>query len=496
MYIRYSLDQITEIFPQANFGWLESPAFSQFAATLRSAGIEFRLVGGCVRDSLLGDLQGGLQGNLQGNLQNYDIDIATPVPPEIIAKTLRTNKLPCATYGIKHGTVTTWSAEKQDEKQYVFEITTLRRDVKTDGRHAEVAFTNQWQDDAARRDFTFNALMLDSESRVIHDYYHGIKDLQNSVVRFIGDPQARIKEDFLRILRYFRFGVYYGEKNTQNKEIYQENYTAIAANVENLSILSRERVWQEFAKILNHPRPLEVLQVMHELGVLDFCVKNPALDDLKQWLGIQTELQKKSQDNPIINELVSIVTTNRVGINLVLIMSEVLKEKYNNEEHNKEEPNTELLSKIKAQLPLTKKIMKHIELISKHINVWDKNALRDNIILLLAERYKDDNVLIMMIWLLAYKSQLKEETIIYWWRAYQDLRERFPVTHDDLRKLNFIEDKNLSQAMKFLKQRWLNKYYVENQAENVEVTDSQAISQAISQVMKEILLKSLEDYKQ
>ena len=146
--------------------------------------------------------------------------------------------------GLEHGTVTAVSGHRG------FEVTTLRRDVETDGRRARVAFTEDWREDAARRDFTMNALSMTPDGAV-HDYFHGIADLRHGRVRFVGDPATRIAEDYLRILRFFRFHARYGVGAPDEAAT-----AAIAAGVPGLAQLSAERVWSEMKRILATPDPL------------------------------------------------------------------------------------------------------------------------------------------------------------------------------------------------------------------------------------------------
>jgi poly(A) polymerase/tRNA nucleotidyltransferase (CCA-adding enzyme) len=158
--------------------------------------------------------------------------------------------------GVEHGTVTAVT-ESQG-----FEITTLRRDVATDGRHAVVAFTSDWRADAARRDFTINAMSMTRTGEVF-DYFGGISDLRAGLVRFVGDPATRIAEDYLRILRYFRFFARYGRGNADPAAL-----AAIRAGVSGLSRLSVERIWSELVRILATPDPRAAVALMAELGVL------------------------------------------------------------------------------------------------------------------------------------------------------------------------------------------------------------------------------------
>ena len=163
--------------------------------------------------------------------------------------------------GLDHGTVTAVAGGRG------FEITTLRRDVETDGRHAVVAFTDDWRADAARRDFTINALSMTRDGAVF-DYFGGIADLRAGRVRFVGDPATRIAEDYLRILRFFRFFARYATGPADPAAL-----AAIRAGVPGLATLSVERVWSELARILSAPDPRTAVSLMAELGVLARCCR-------------------------------------------------------------------------------------------------------------------------------------------------------------------------------------------------------------------------------
>lgn len=204
---------------------------------------EARVVGGAVRDTLAG-------------LPLADIDLASPLPPETVATRLATAGVRAIPTGIDHGTVTALIDE------HPFEITTLRRDVETDGRHATVAFTDNWATDAARRDFTINAMSMDRHG-AIHDYFGGRDDLAAGRVRFVGAAGQRIAEDYLRILRFFRFLARYGRGAPDAEAI-----AAIVAHRAGLSRLSAERVWQELKRILAATDPAATIGLMRETGVL------------------------------------------------------------------------------------------------------------------------------------------------------------------------------------------------------------------------------------
>jgi poly(A) polymerase len=219
--------------------FLAEPALAAVLAALPEA----RLVGGCVRDALAG-------------LPVADIDLATPRRPEAVAAALRAAGLKASPTGIAHGTITAISAHRG------FEVTTLRRDVATDGRRAVVAYTEDWREDAARRDFTINAMFMTREGEVF-DYFGGVADLRAGRVRFVGDPATRIAEDYLRILRFFRFWARYGRGEPDAAAV-----AAIAAAVPGLARLSAERVWSELKRILAAPDPRAAVDLMARLGVL------------------------------------------------------------------------------------------------------------------------------------------------------------------------------------------------------------------------------------
>lgn len=203
-----------------------------------------RYVGGAVRDTLLG-------------LAVKDIDLATPLDPnEVMARVRKAGFQPVPT-GIEHGTITAVLPDGP------VEITTLRHDVSTDGRRATVAFATEWQDDAARRDFTINALYADPQTREVFDYFGGRADLDARRLRFIGDPRQRIREDHLRILRYFRFQARFGSQPAD-----PEAEAACADLAATLKGLSRERVGMEMMNLLGLPDPAPTVARMAELGVL------------------------------------------------------------------------------------------------------------------------------------------------------------------------------------------------------------------------------------
>ncbi len=222
---------------------LGSIASDTALARLWAALPEARLVGGVVRDLLVG-------------AKIADIDLATPDAPDIMASKLAAAGIKSVPTGLAHGTLTAVVMARG------FEITSLRRDVATDGRHAVVAFTDDWREDAARRDFTCNAMSIDHDG-VLHDFFNGEADLRAGRVRFVGDPAARLAEDYLRLLRYFRFQARFGLVPPDGA-----TRKALIDAVPGLGRLSVERVWHELKRILAIPDPRAAIALMADLGVL------------------------------------------------------------------------------------------------------------------------------------------------------------------------------------------------------------------------------------
>lgn len=219
--------------------WRHRPGLDALCAALGADEGASRFVGGSVRDSLLG-------------IAVNDIDIATRFVPDEVIRRLRAAAIRSVPTGIAHGTVTAVLADGP------VEVTTLRRDVSTDGRHATVAFTEEWQADAARRDFTINALYADPASGEVFDYFGGLADLAAARIRFIGDPFARIAEDHLRILRFFRFLARFGDEPDA------DGLAACTARANDLMALSRERIADELLKLLVARRAAPIVALMLE----------------------------------------------------------------------------------------------------------------------------------------------------------------------------------------------------------------------------------------
>lgn len=232
---------VGQLSPQA---WMQAAETQAVIAALTAEGADVRFAGGCVRDSILGR-------------PVNDIDIATPDTPERVIALLEQAGIRAIPTGISHGTITAVVGKAH------FEITTLRRDLEHDGRHAQVEFTDDWAADAARRDLTINALFARPDG-MIYDPFEGLADLGAGRIRFVGNPYQRIEEDVLRLLRYFRFNAYYGRPPADVGA-----RMACRALAHRLSELSGERVCGELFKLLLAPLPSETLLVMRGERILD-----------------------------------------------------------------------------------------------------------------------------------------------------------------------------------------------------------------------------------
>ena len=250
--------------------WMTEGPAADVMRALTAEGNAARFVGGCVRDALVGR-----------NIR--DIDIATPLSPQRVIELLHKAGLKAVPTGIDHGTVTA-VADKTG-----VEVTTLRRDVETDGRHAKVEFTDDWQADAARRDLTINALSADATGKV-HDYFGGLDDLAAGRVRFVGDPKQRIVEDYLRLLRFFRFHADYARGALDEAAV-----AAAKALAPNLKSLSGERLRQETLRLLTARRGPDVWGEMLGLGIVQHYLPWATSLDRLRWVA---ELEQSHRLTP------------------------------------------------------------------------------------------------------------------------------------------------------------------------------------------------------
>ncbi len=263
----------------ASQDWMTAAETKAVIAALTRKGAIVRFVGGCVRDAILGR-------------KVKDIDIATHDPPETVIKLLEAARIKAVPTGIEHGTVTAVVDRAH------FEITTLREDVETYGRHAKVAFTDDWKADAARRDFTFNAIFCGPDG-TLYDPFGGIADLHAGRVRFVGDPETRIKEDVLRLLRFFRFHAHYGKGDPD-----QAALSACRKLAHFLPTLSGERVAGEILRLLSAADPASVFDLMQTDGVLSHVL--PEAEHIRK-LAVLAAIENELGENDPLLRLASVL---------------------------------------------------------------------------------------------------------------------------------------------------------------------------------------------
>lgn len=266
-------------------GWRDDADLQNLCALL-GGGAEARVVGGAVRDHLLG-------------IAVKDVDIATIHPPETVLERLKGAGVRAIPTGIAHGTVTAILPHGP------VEITTLRRDVSTDGRRATVAFASDWREDAARRDFTMNALYADPMTGRLHDYFGGRADLAINRVRFIGDAVRRIEEDHLRILRYFRFLARFGVADAAT-----DDYAACVSKASTLTALSRERVADELMKLLSTAYPEPALRLMIEGGIFAPIIPEITLESLRRMAALVAREAEMQQSPDGLLRFIALIPPN------------------------------------------------------------------------------------------------------------------------------------------------------------------------------------------
>jgi len=227
--------------------FIPNKQFKKVFRAIEKHGGVLRFVGGAVRDALAG-------------VEGYDYDLATDLSPDELMEACNDEGIKTFPIGIKFGTLGVLVDNK------LIEITSLRKDIKTDGRHAEVEFTDDWIEDASRRDLTINAVYADEKGNVF-DYFNGIEDLKNGVIRFIGNPEQRVEEDYLRILRFFRFYSQFGKTPIDEKAL-----NACIKNKDNLKTLSIERIRDELIKLAKTKNFAKTLKIMFDNGILDYVL--------------------------------------------------------------------------------------------------------------------------------------------------------------------------------------------------------------------------------
>tara|TARA_Y100000590_G_scaffold446268_1_gene579719 strand:+ start:24 stop:1322 length:1299 start_codon:yes stop_codon:yes gene_type:complete len=368
--------------------------------------IAVRFVGGCVRKVICGE-----------NID--DIDLATSLEPDEVKKRLHREDIKVVDTGISHGTVTAVLNKKK------FEITTLRKDVSTDGRHANVEFTSNWEEDALRRDFTINAIYADIEGRIF-DPLNGISDLQNGIIKFVGSSEERIQEDYLRILRYFRFFAQYSKTDFDQNII-----RSIKKYINGINKISNERIFDELKKILtlknvyslfSHNIPQEIF--------LNIFPQFKYFDRLKIVDGLDSQLRDKYDNYLILATLILDETNNYEYFCHKYKISNSIKNRFKNISINFEN--------LKKKKYLTE------ENIKKLIYLSNKDYVRDLLLFSVCSNLKIKNLNIKK--LIDYVNVCKIP--------------KFPISGDYLKKYGYETGEVLGKKLKSLEEKWIENNFI------------------------------------
>ena len=366
-----------------------------------------RFVGGCVRKALCGE-----------NID--DIDLATSLEPNEVKKRLTEKNIKVIDTGITHGTITAILNKKK------FEITTLRKDVSTDGRHANVEFSLNWEEDASRRDFTINAIYADIEGRIF-DPLNGKSDLQNGKIKFIGSPEERIQEDYLRILRYFRFFTQYSKEDYDEKTI-----RAIKRYINGLNKISNERIFDELKKILALRNVHNLFS--HKISKEIFINIFPQLKYYERLkiINDQSKELREKYDNDLIMALLIVDESNNYEYFCHKYKtSNNIKNRFRNISINFEN--------LKSKKFYTEKNIKKLIYLLKN-----KNDVRD---LLLFSLFINSKTEILDIEkLMDYLNTCKIP--------------KFPISGDYLKKYGYKTGQSLGQKLKSLEEQWVENNFV------------------------------------
>jgi len=377
-------------------------------ASLNETGEEdkVRFVGGCVRKSISGE-----------NID--DIDLATILEPNEVKIRLNKKNIKVIDTGISHGTVTAIINKKK------FEITTLRKDLSTDGRHAKVTFTSDWKEDALRRDFTINAIYADIQGRIF-DPLNGISDLQNGVVKFIGTPDERIQEDYLRILRYFRFFTQYSKTDHNEKVIH-----SIKKYINGLNKVSNERIFHELNKIILLKDLLSLFsnRISNEI-IVNIFPQLKYYERLKIFETLNQKLKSKYDNNLILALFILDESNDYEYFCHKYKTSNVIKSRFKNISENFES--------LKNKKFYTEANIK------KLIYLSNKNYVRDLILFSICENTKTKNFSVEA--LLDYTNSCKIP--------------KFPVSGDYLKQHGYKTGQELGKKLKSLEEKWIENNFV------------------------------------
>ena len=365
-----------------------------------------RFVGGCVRKSISGE-----------NIE--DIDLATILEPDEVKKRLNEIDIKVIETGISHGTVTAILNNKK------FEITTLRKDVSTDGRHANIEFTSNWEEDASRRDFTINAIYADIEGRIF-DPLNGMSDLQNGIIKFIGSPKERIQEDYLRILRYFRFFIQYSKTDHD-----QEILRSIKQYINGINKISNERIFDELKKITTLKNIYSLFS--HEPSkeiILNIFPQFNYYERLKIISNLNQKLKDKYDDHLILAILILDQTNNYEYFCYKYKTSNSIKNRFKNISINFEN--------------LKSKKFYSEENIKKLIYLSNKDYVRD---LLLFSICINNKIKILNIEkLIDYIANCKIP--------------KFPISGEYLKKHGYETGQVLGKKLKSLEEKWIENNFI------------------------------------
>jgi len=379
----------------------------KLADTLLDKGDELKLVGGCVRNFLM-------------KKPLSDFDLACKYEPQKTMEILKNANIRVIPTGIEHGTVTTII------NKIPFEITTLRKDIAPDGRHSEVEFTDSYLEDAKRRDFTINAIYLDFEGN-IYDYFDGLKDIKTGIIRFIGNSEDRIKEDYLRILRFFRFFCYYGFV------LDKDGLEACAKNKNGIKKLSGERIKMEIFKILQSTYPVKTLQIMQDNEILQQITNSIEFDFKKLDLFYAIKKELKFEGTAIFNLAILLKERNKIKEDAKYFKNNW---KFSNKEY------AELLFLLENK-------------ISEYKEAEIKNLLF---------KFKDEKIVINLF-ILDYilNKEIKKRSIEHLKKATFFIENykipELPITGKDLIKIGFKEGKQLGESLKKAKRIFIESDY-------------------------------------
>ena len=389
----------------AQQAWMISPDTVQVMEALKAKGGDARFVGGCVRNALV-------------NRPVLDIDIATPLKPEEVMARLAAAKIRYAPTGLKHGTVTAVV------DGHPFEITTLRIDVTPFGRHADVAFTDDWEKDAARRDFTINAMSATMDGDV-YDPFNGVEHLREGRVVFVGDPEQRIKEDVLRILRFFRFYAHFGQGRPDLKAL-----VACAKMSRGIVKLSPERIRQEIFKLLESDRSAEVWNIMlHASVVTQFLPEATAVPMLQRLIDIESNHHGHDQQRAfVVRRLAALL--DMTG-NSVPVVAKALR------------LSNEQTAQLATLATSTWKV-------SMSMSVKEVERLV----------YRLDNDMVRSLLLLASARENKRDRLDELYQAATVFRApRFPIIGDDVLKLGWKQGPDVGRIMHEMGDWWVDQEF-------------------------------------